>query len=212
MKNEFAKAKADWARDRKRLVSDHENTLGSHQKESEIEREAELRAQKEKIEKQWRKKSDDREKVLEERLNEIDKEMNDMRQRHSEDIKLERERTENRVKENIRQELKAELTQEMQSEFEAELLKTQSLHKAELQEIKRQYEEMLQSERNNHMPKQVEVEEAEVQVSAVNITQTSNVLRGSPLSQTDRGQATSPRSTATNPLPSSARTCNCSEL
>ena len=65
---------------------------------------------------------------------------------------------------------------------------------------------MLQSERNSHMPKQVEVEEAEVQVSAVNITQTSNVLRGSPPSQTNRGQATSPRSVATNPLPSSART------
>ena len=30
VKNEFAKAKADWARDRKRLVADHESTLGSH--------------------------------------------------------------------------------------------------------------------------------------------------------------------------------------
>ena len=79
VKNEFAKAKADWARDRKRLVSDHENNLNSQKKEAEIEREAELRAHKEKIEKQWRKKLDDREKALEERIGEIDIEMNDMR-------------------------------------------------------------------------------------------------------------------------------------
>ena len=137
VKNEFAKAKADWARDRKRIVSDHESALSSLQKESEIEKEAELRAQKEKIEKQWRKKLDDREKALEERISEVDTEMNNMRQRHNEDIRFEKERTENRVRENIRQELRTELTQEMQSEFEAELLKTQNLHKAELHDIKR---------------------------------------------------------------------------
>ena len=113
---------------------------------------------------------DDREKTLEERISEIDKEMNDMRSRHTEDIKLERERTENRIRENIRSELKTELTIEMQSEFEAELLKTQNLHKAELQEIKRQYEEMIKSEKSNFMPKQVEVEEVEVQVSVNNIS------------------------------------------
>ena len=67
-----------------------------------MEKEAELRAQKEKMEKLWRTKLDDREKVLQERIGESDREISEIRTRHEEDIKLERERTENRLRENIR--------------------------------------------------------------------------------------------------------------
>ena len=73
----------------------------------------------------------------------------------------------------------------MQSEFESELAKTQELHKAEVEDIRRQYddalkketakfEEMLRSPKSSNLPKQVE--EVEVQVSGVNLSQTSNLL------------------------------------
>ena len=51
VKNELAKAKADWTREKKRLQNEHESTLNSSQRENEVEKEAELRAQKEKLEK-----------------------------------------------------------------------------------------------------------------------------------------------------------------
>ena len=149
--------------------------------------------------------------------------MGEMRARHDEDIKLERERTENRLRENIRSQLRTELSQEMQQEFEAELAKTQELHKTELEEIRRQYdevlkketakfEEMLRSPKSSNLPKQVE--EVEVQVSGVNLSQTSNLLQlKSPKSQICRDQSTSPKSNQTNMLASSAKTCsNCSEM
>ena len=119
------------------------------------------------MEKVWRKKLDDREKVLQERIGECDKEISEMRVRHEEDIKLERDRTENRLRENLKSQLRTELSQEMQLEFDSELAKTHELHKQELEEIKRQhdtllrketakFEEMLKSPKSSNLPKQVE--------------------------------------------------------
>ena len=69
----------------------------------------------------------------------------------------------------MQSEFEAELLK-TQNLHEAELLKTQNLHKTELQEIKRQYEEMIKSPKSSFMPKQVEMEEVEVQVSVNNIS------------------------------------------
>jgi hypothetical protein len=93
------------ARDKKRLVMEHETALEEKHKESELEKEAEVKAVKERTEKLWKKKLDDRETVLEQRLNELDAEMTKIREKHHEDLKRERERTEIRIRENIRTEV-----------------------------------------------------------------------------------------------------------
>ena len=75
VKNELAKAKAEWAREKKRLVMEHDSSVEDRQREIEIEHEAEVKAMKEKTEKLWKKKFDEREAVLEERLKELDGEI-----------------------------------------------------------------------------------------------------------------------------------------
>jgi len=67
-KNEFAKAKAEWQRERKKLVSDHEEALQSQQQEAEHARDNELKLTKERIEKLWKKRLEERESSLEEQI------------------------------------------------------------------------------------------------------------------------------------------------
>ena len=62
VKNELAKAKADWQRERKKLVQEHETSIESTQKDQEMEKDTEIRQVKEKTEKIWKKKLDEREK------------------------------------------------------------------------------------------------------------------------------------------------------
>ena len=54
---------------------DHETQLEERVKELEFERETEIKATKERTEKLWKKKFDDRETILEERLRDLDTEM-----------------------------------------------------------------------------------------------------------------------------------------
>lgn len=56
-------------------MMDHENILEEKQKDSELDRDTEVKAAKERAEKMWKKKFDDREAVLEERLKDLDEEM-----------------------------------------------------------------------------------------------------------------------------------------
>jgi spore coat polysaccharide biosynthesis protein SpsF (cytidylyltransferase family) len=69
IKNENLKAKAEWQRDRKKLVNDHEEELSSQQKDLEMARDSEVRAARDKTEKSWRKRMDDREKDFEQAKN-----------------------------------------------------------------------------------------------------------------------------------------------
>ena len=68
---------------------------------------------KEKTEKLWKKKFDEREAVLEERLKELDAEMTQVREKHAEDLRREKERTEIRVRESMRVELRNEIADEL---------------------------------------------------------------------------------------------------
>lgn len=106
VKNDLAKAKAEWARDKKRLVMDHENAIEEKQKDSEMDRDTEVKAVKERTEKLWKKKFEEREAVLEERLKDLDDEMTQIRAKHQEEIKRERERAELRMRDNIRVEVR----------------------------------------------------------------------------------------------------------
>ena len=72
-----------------------------------------MKAMKEKTEKLWKKKFDEREAVLEERLKELDAEMTQVREKHSEDLRREKERTEIRVRESMRVELRNEIADEL---------------------------------------------------------------------------------------------------
>ena len=82
VKNDLAKQKAEWTREKKRLIMDHENVLEEKTKEAELERETESKQVKERIEKTWKKRFDDREATLEERLRDLDSEMNAIRAKH----------------------------------------------------------------------------------------------------------------------------------
>lgn len=137
VKNELAKGKAEWSREKKRMLMEHETTLDERVKELEFERDTESKAAKDRSEKLWRKKLDDREAALEERLHELDTEMAQIREKHQEDLRRERERTELRVKEGVRADVHNEVADHLASEFAQEMQKTRELHKSELDELKR---------------------------------------------------------------------------
>ena len=109
VKNDTAKAKAEWTREKKRMLMDHDTLVEDKIKESELERDTEIKANKERIDKVWKKKFDDREATLEERLKELDAEMTTIRERHEADLKRERERTEIRIRESVRAEVRGEI-------------------------------------------------------------------------------------------------------
>ena len=119
-------------REKKRLVMEHETAIEEKQKESELEKEAEVKIVKERTEKLWKKKLEDREIVLEQRLNELDTEVSQIREKHQDDLRRERERTEIRIRENIRAEVKNELVEDMAAEFKVEMQRAQQIHKNEI--------------------------------------------------------------------------------
>lgn len=121
VKNDLAKAKAEWAREKKRLVMEHENQVDEKTKESELDRDAETKAIKDKTDKYWKKKFDEREVTLEERLKELDSEMTTIREKHESDLKRERERTEIRIRETVRAEVRGEIADQLTSDFTKEM-------------------------------------------------------------------------------------------
>ena len=141
VKNDLAKGKAEWSREKKRTVMEHETTLEERVKELEFERETEVKAAKDRTEKLWRKKLDDRELALEERLRELDAEMSQVRDKHQDDLRRERERTELRVKESVWAEVRNEVADQLSNEFAQEMSLAKEFHKTELDELKRQLEE-----------------------------------------------------------------------
>ena len=156
VKNEMAKAKADWAREKKRLVMDHDSSVDDRQKEGEFEREAEIKAVKERTEKLWKKKFDEREATLEERLRELDTEMTQVRDKHAEDLRREKERTETRVRESARIELRKEIADELTAEFATELQKARTLYETECQDLRRQLAELERTDRSLMMPRRMD--------------------------------------------------------
>ena len=128
MKNELAKAKAEWAREKKRMVMEHEGQVEERVKDFEMERDVSVKEAKLVVERAWKKKFDEREAVLEERLREIDSEMTNISSKHAEELKRERERIELRLRESIRVEVRNEVADQMTEEFAAEMQKTQDIH------------------------------------------------------------------------------------
>ena len=70
VKNELAKAKAEWLREKKRIVMEFETAADDKQKEWELERDSEAKTHRDKVDKIWKKKLEDREQVLEDRIRE----------------------------------------------------------------------------------------------------------------------------------------------
>ena len=153
VKNDLAEGKADWTREKKRLVMDHETAVEERQKEGEFERDAEVKAAKERIEKLWKKKFEEREAVLEERLKELDTEMTQIRDKHAEDLRRERDRTEIRIRENVRVEIRNELADQMTAEFAVEMQKARDAHEAECDDLRRQLQEVTRTDRSLMMPR-----------------------------------------------------------
>ena len=86
------------------------------------------RETKEQIERTWKKKFADREAVLEERLKDLDAEMTQVRDKHAEDLKRERERVEVRIRETIRADIRNEIADQLTSEFASEMQKSNEIH------------------------------------------------------------------------------------
>ena len=128
VKNELAKGKAEWAREKKRMQMEHETAVEDKLKEGEFDRDAEIKAAKEQIERTWKKKFADREAVLEERLKDLDAEMTQVRDKHAEDLKRERERVEVRIRETIRADIRNEIADQLTSEFASEMQKANEIH------------------------------------------------------------------------------------
>lgn len=103
------------------MLMDHDTLVEDKIKESELERDTEIKANKERIDKVWKKKFDDREATLEERLKELDAEMTTIRERHEADLKRERERTEIRIRESVRAEVRGEIADQLTSDFTKEM-------------------------------------------------------------------------------------------
>lgn len=99
------------------MQMDQETHLEERIKEMEFERETEIKATKERTEKLWKKKFDDRETILEERLRDLDAEMTQLRDKHHDDLKRERERAEVRIRDGIRVEVRNEVADELSAQF-----------------------------------------------------------------------------------------------
>lgn len=107
---------------------DHETAVEDKLKEGELERDVEIKSAKEQTDKIWKKKFSERETVLEERLKDLDVEMTQIRDKHSEDLKRERERVEVRIRETLRAEVRNEIADQLSIEFSGEMQKANETH------------------------------------------------------------------------------------
>jgi hypothetical protein len=68
VKNDMARQKCEFEREKKKIQNDHENIFACQRREIEEERDSEIRSQNTKNEKFWKKKSDDREKEIKRKI------------------------------------------------------------------------------------------------------------------------------------------------
>ena len=92
VKNDMARAKCDWDREKKKLNAEHQNELNMLRGQMEDDAQEELRLAKEKADKQFKKRLQDKENLWQAKFEEIEQEIADLNEAHRVEIKNEKER------------------------------------------------------------------------------------------------------------------------
>lgn len=79
--------------------------------------------------------------------------MDEVREKHRDELARERQRLEARFKETALTDLRREVTDEIETELRVELVEAQKFHDDEVQILKEKYEEMIKQERLANMPR-----------------------------------------------------------
>ena len=90
VRNELAKAKAEWQRERKKIMNDHEEALSTQQRDTDLNKDSDVRATRDKVEKVWRKRLDEQAKDFEYRNQQLESEMDEIREKHRDELSKER--------------------------------------------------------------------------------------------------------------------------
>jgi len=137
VKNDMARAKCDWDREKKKLIQEHENQMNQLRNQLEDESMEELRASKEKADKQFKKRLQDKESLWQAKFEEIEKEITDLNEAHRIEIKSERERIETRVREQVRAQLRVEIGNELEEDFSQQIQGIESRYREEIEKLQR---------------------------------------------------------------------------
>ena len=84
----MVRGKSDWEREKKKLQIEHEKKVGQIEEDFQEE----MRTTKEKIERTWKKKVQDKDGQWEGKFDELEQEMNLLRETHRHELKAERQR------------------------------------------------------------------------------------------------------------------------
>lgn len=90
VRNELAKAKAEWQRERKKIMNEHEEALSAQQRDTDLNKDSDVRATRDKVEKVWRKRLDEQAKDFEYRNQQLESEMDEVREKHRDELSKER--------------------------------------------------------------------------------------------------------------------------
>ena len=97
VKNDMARVKCDWDREKKKLNAEHQNELNMLRGQMEDDAQEEMRLAKEKADKQFKKRLQDKENLWQAKFEEIEQEIADLNEAHRVEIKNEKERWEARL-------------------------------------------------------------------------------------------------------------------
>ena len=99
LKNEIAKNKAEWDRERKKLGMEWESKMNLLRQELEEEGMEELKASKEKADRQFKKRLQDKENLWQSKFEDIEQEIEELNDAHRQEIKMEKTKIEARLRE-----------------------------------------------------------------------------------------------------------------
>ena len=91
-------------------MNDHEEVVCAQQRDTDMDKDGEVRAVRDKVEKVWRKRLDEQMKDSEQRNQVLENEMDEVREKHRDELARERQRLEARFKETALTDLRREVT------------------------------------------------------------------------------------------------------
>lgn len=136
MKNELARARADFERDRKKQALDSQCQLELALREAEDRADIEMKQAREKLERAHKKRLEDRDREWQSKLEAADRELEVVREAHAEELRREKTRAEARVRDQVRADVKQELHVVLDEEYRHQFEMLESKHQQELERLR----------------------------------------------------------------------------
>jgi hypothetical protein len=128
VKNEMARAKAEWARDKKKMGIEYQESLSVAQRDADVQKDSDIVSAREKVDKSWRKRLEEREKDFDKQITQLEEEDRESRERHREDLEKQRLRIEATLTEKIKANLRVEVTYEIEDQMKIDLQEVVRAH------------------------------------------------------------------------------------